>query len=124
MILLQSYSPVKDVIIDVDIPLVYAVKDKTTGVVTLGRITEKDLSKEFFSLFLRMLEKGKCDISQHLYLIHKHDKWFKTCEVNASFEILNKALETRKMRLVGSENVARYLRTHDVDSNFTVMVSK
>nr|DAH47904.1 MAG TPA: hypothetical protein [Caudoviricetes sp.] len=124
MILLQSYSPIKDYIVDITVPLIYAVKDKSTGVITLGRFTENDITDSFFSHFLKMLEKGTCDISNYLFLIHKYGEQFKDCTCTATFEIINKQFEKRKMRLVGSENVARYLRTHDVDSTFHVTVSK
>lgn len=124
MILLQSYSPIKDIMVDISLPLIYAVKDKSTNVITLGRFTEEDVTEEFFSHFLKMLEKSTCDISKYLFLIHKHSEQFKNCTCNATFEIVNKNFETRKMRLVGSENIARYLRTHDVDSNFHVTVAK
>ena len=124
MILLQSYSPTKDIMVDISVPLIYAVKNKSTNVITLGRFTEKDVTDAFFTHFIRMLEKSTCDISKYLFLIHNHSEQFKDCTCNATFEFVDKNFETRKMRLVGSENIARYLRTHDVDSNFHVTVAK
>lgn len=124
MILLQSYDATRDILIDVDVPLIYAVKDKSTGVITLGRFFEEDLSADFFNLFLRMLEKGICNLSNHLYLVQFHSDEFKDCELTATFTIVNREFENRKMRLVGSENIARYLRTHDVPDNFNITVSK
>lgn len=124
MILLQSYSPIKDIMVDISLPLIYAVKDKSTNVITLGRFTEEDVTEEFFSHFLKMLEKSTCDISNYLFLIQQYADKFKDCTCTATFEIMNKQFEKRKMRLVGSENIARYLRTHNVDSSFHVTVAK
>lgn len=124
MILLQNYSPVKDYMVDITIPLIYAVKDKSTGVITLGRFTEEDITDSFFPHFMRMLEKGSCDISNYLFLIQQYAEKFKDCTCTATFEIINKQFEKRKMRLVGSENIARYLRTHNIDSSFHVTVAK
>ena len=123
MISLQSFSPTKEILVDIDIPLIYAVKDKSKNVITLGRFTEEDVNDDFFFLFLKMLEKSSCDISKYLFLIYEHSESFKDCSCEAVFEIINKNFETRKMRLVGSENLARYLRTHTVD-NLTVKLSK
>ena len=124
MINLQNYSPVIDILIDVEAPFLYAVKNKKEGKVILAKyLFEQDVSDEFFSLFRRMLERATCDISNYAFLIRDHSEQFTHCQVEAEFEIYNSLLEPRKMRLVGSENIARYMKTHDISTSYKITIS-
>ena len=124
MILLQSYSPTTEIMVDLSIPLIYAVKDKSTNTIRLGRFTEEDIQDNFFYCFSKLLSHSSCDISDYLFLIKNHNEQFVDCDCKAEFEILNKNFESRRMKLVGSENIARYLNTHTIDSSFKITIAK
>ena len=108
-------------LIDIDTVTLYAITHEDEMV--LGNFTE--VNDDVATGISLMLKDHKCDLSKHLFLITEHPEIFEGYSLKASFEILiYKTFETRKLKLIGLENIRKYIQDHPDVLNLSVIKEK